>query len=368
MKNEYNEHAKKLIGTTKTMNCGLKATIIAYRKSSDIDIRFENGTIRKHVAMNNFNKCQISETPRPNGKNYICQTKTMHCGLKATVIAYRGCNDIDVRFENGTIRKHVTTSSFNYHEIAEISQNTDVISENQNTIKTLSHDNDNHIGQSKIMTNGLKATIIAYRKASDIDIQFETGSIRKHVLLSNFNKGRVKEFPQSAQENYIGQTRMMNCGLNATVIAYRNSNDADVQFENGTVRKHIQIHSFLKGEIAETPAPPDNEVMNQTRIMNNGLRATIINCIDRRNMDIQFEDGTVRKHIQFKSFKNGNVAHPNKNILFNTYKLNKAAFVFHNKTYFYVTYIENNSEISDIMCVDDMKQKLPLLTNPNPQI
>lgn len=42
-----------------------------------------------------------------------------------------------------------------------------------------------------------------------------------------------------------------------------------------------------------------------------------------------------------------------------------AAFVFHDKTHFYVTYTENDSEILDVMCIDDMKQKLPLLTNPN---
>lgn len=38
-------------------------------------------------------------------------------------------------------------------------------------------------------------------------------------------------------EKWIGQTRMMKCGMKATVIAYRNFNDIDVQFENGTIHE-----------------------------------------------------------------------------------------------------------------------------------
>ena len=108
--------------------------------------------------------------------------------------------------------------------------------------------------------------------------------------------------PQNAFEKYIGQTRTMKCGLKATIIAYRNNKD----------------------------------------------------------IDVRFEDGSIKESTCTKQFNEGSIAHPN-NILFDTYKISKAAFVFHNKTYFYVTYTENDSEISEIMCVDDMKQKLPEL-------
>ena len=36
----------------------------------------------------------------------------MKCGLKATVIAYRGCHDIDVQFKNKIIVSHKTWDAF----------------------------------------------------------------------------------------------------------------------------------------------------------------------------------------------------------------------------------------------------------------
>lgn len=40
------------------------------------------------------------------------------------------------------------------------------------------------------MKNGLKATIIAYRDARDIDIQFENGNIALHEMYHNYEKGK----------------------------------------------------------------------------------------------------------------------------------------------------------------------------------
>ena len=34
------------------------------------------------------------------------ETKMMNCGMKATIIRYGVCNDIDVRFEDGAVAKH----------------------------------------------------------------------------------------------------------------------------------------------------------------------------------------------------------------------------------------------------------------------
>lgn len=48
------------IGETRIMNCGMKATIIKYRTCLDIDIQFEDGTIVKHRTYDNFKKGTIS--------------------------------------------------------------------------------------------------------------------------------------------------------------------------------------------------------------------------------------------------------------------------------------------------------------------
>lgn len=88
-----------------------------------------------------------------------------------------------------------------------------------------------------------------------------------------------------------------------------------------------------------------------------GMKATIIAYRGHQDIDIKFEDGTICKYKKANNFTKGNIAHPT-NILFDTYKLDKIAFVFHDKTYFYVTYIKDNCEITDVMCIDDMEQKL----------
>ena len=41
----------------------------------------------------------------------------MNCGMKATIIRYGGCNDIDVRFEGGTVVKDRQYKDFKKGEI-----------------------------------------------------------------------------------------------------------------------------------------------------------------------------------------------------------------------------------------------------------
>ena len=305
MKNEYNEYAKKHIGTTKTMHCGLKATIVACRNSRDIDVQFENGAIRKHVAMHHFKNGEIIPKPlrtqTENITKYTGMTRTMKCGMKATIIKYRYATDVDVQFEDGTIQKHRSVYEFNLGKIAHTRKNNATSKENK----------EKYIGMTRTMNCGMKATIIEYRSYDDIDIQFEDGKICKHKSLIAFKKHQIihKSYPQRLiNEKYLGKIKTMNCGLKATVISCKNAMDIDVQFEDGTIREHVRASHFMAAHIT----------------------------------------------------------HPT-NVLFDTYKLNNVAFIFHDKTYFYVTYTKDNSETLDVMCVDDMKQKFPLLNN-NTQI
>ena len=293
MKNEY---AEKYIGTTKTMHCGLKATIIAYRNSKDIDVQFENGTIRKHTAVNNFKRCELSPTK--------------------------------ARTQDENIKKYT--------------------------------------GMTRTMTCGMKATIIKYRKATNIDVQFENEIIREHTNIYDFERGHISYAKQKLpttnenKQKYLGMTHKMKCGMKATIIAYHTSKDIDIQFENGEIHKHKGLYAFQNGQIA-----PENyqqlsinkRYLGKTKMMSCGLKATIIVCRNSQDIDVQFEDGTIREHIRTDYFNTTHIAHPT-NVLFNTYKLNKIAFVFHDTAYFDVSYIDNNIECRDIMSVQDMKEKL----------
>ena len=47
------------------------------------------------------------------------------------------------------------------------------------------------IGESRIMHNGMIATIVKYRKSTDIDVQFEDGTIVQHKKYSRFKDGSI---------------------------------------------------------------------------------------------------------------------------------------------------------------------------------
>lgn len=47
------------IGEERTMNCGMKAKIIAYRNNKDIDVKFEDGYIIKNTIYGNFKRGKI---------------------------------------------------------------------------------------------------------------------------------------------------------------------------------------------------------------------------------------------------------------------------------------------------------------------
>ena len=54
----------------------------------------------------------------------------------------------------------------------------------------------------------------------------------------------------SKENLYLGDVKTMNNGMDAIVIKYRNYKDIDIEFEDGTVRKHVAYQTFKRGEIA----------------------------------------------------------------------------------------------------------------------
>ena len=49
--------------------------------------------------------------------------------------------------------------------------------------------------------------------------------------------------------NRVGETAVASNGMLMTIIAYRNTNDIDIQFEDGTILYHKQYNSFSRGQI-----------------------------------------------------------------------------------------------------------------------
>lgn len=277
------------LGETKVMLCGLKATIIRYGGYNDVDIRFEDNSIVKNIYYKRFSNGTAKPLRLRHKKPVNDRTgeeKVMSCGLKAKIIAYRNCCDMDVIFEDGQIRKGVKYSCFSHGYIApEIDPR--VVVEQQS-----------RLGMERKMNCGLVAKIIAYRSSTDIDVQFSDGSINKNKLYSSFLKGEIA--PKKC--NRVGEKRIMNCGLEGEIIRYGTSEDIDVRFPNGSVAKGKTYGAFSKGRIK----PPINPYVGERRTMNCGLECEIVRYVGCRNIDVRFSNGVV-VNSNLAKFKNGKI-------------------------------------------------------------
>ena len=285
------------LGETRMMNCGMEATIIRYGKYSDIDVRFEDGAVAEHKVYGAFKKGKIAnQNIKASAENRLGETRMMNCGTEATIIRYGKYSDIDVRFEDGTVAKNKTYRAFKKGKIA-----------NQN-IKASA---ENRLGETRMMNCGMEATIIRYGGCDDIDVRFEDGAVAEHKVYGAFKRGEIANTNiKASAENRLGETRMMNCGTEATIIRYGKYSDIDVRFEDGTVAKNKTYRAFKKGEIANTniKASAENR-LGETRMMNCGTEATIIRYGGATDIDVRFEDGTMIEHKIYDNFKRGVIAH-----------------------------------------------------------
>ncbi|WP_291632131.1 hypothetical protein, partial [Clostridium sp.] len=155
---------------------------------------------------------------------------------------------------------------------------------------------------------GLKMTIISYRNNNDIDIQFEDGTIIYNKSYGNFKKGNIK-YPI---ENKIGETNINNQGLKMTIISYKKYSDIDVQFEDGTIVEHMNCSNFKTGRIKNPNYNQYDCRINENIISCEGYKSTIINYINSRNCTVSInvningkEYNIIKYNIEYKTFKKG---------------------------------------------------------------
>ena len=170
------------------------------------------------------------------------------------------------------------------------------------------------LGETRMMKCGMKAIIIRYGGATDIDVRFEDGTVVKNRWYGNFKKGEIANPNiKTFTEVRLGETRMMNCGMEATIIRYGGATDIDVRFEDGAVAVHKAYGEFKKGGIAH-PSTTAKARLGETRMMNCGMKATIIRYENADDINICFEDGKVVEHKTYRAFKKGYIAHQNTNV------------------------------------------------------
>ena len=167
------------------------------------------------------------------------------------------------------------------------------------------------VGETRVMKCGMEVIIIRYGGATDIDVRFEDGTVVKNRWYGNFKKGEIANPNiKTFTEVRLGETRMMNCGMEATIIRYENADDINICFEDGKVVEHKTYRAFKKGYIAhQNTNVPVEARLGETQMMNCGMEATIIRYENSRDIDVRFEDGKVVGHKAYGTFKKGEIAH-----------------------------------------------------------
>lgn len=112
--------------------------------------------------------------------------------------------------------------------------------------------------------------------------------------------------------NRVGEINYNNQGYKMTIIEYINSKDINIQFEDGVIVEHKRYELFKNGKIAHPNEKKYNfnNRVGEENINNKGFKMTIINYINNNNIDIQFEDGTIVYNKKYCHFKNGKIKHP----------------------------------------------------------
>ena len=260
-------------------------TIIAYRKSNDIDIKFEDGTVVTNKSYCNFKKGLIKNpnniklTLQQQIKSKVGETRLANNGMKMTVIAYRSCRDMDVQFEDGTIVEHINSGNWNKGKVKHPNLN------------SIQYRNENkRVGEINTASNGQKMTIIAYKSASDIDVQFEDGTIVTNKQYLAFLSGRIQN-PNKPfiriDETRINETNIAKNGMKMKIIAYRNSNDIDIKFESGAIFTNKYYNCFKTGDIKHSfPYQMDNILLERLAYLYNDIGNFYCSCSKCGHRDI----------------------------------------------------------------------------------
>ena len=170
-------------------------------------------------------------------------------------------------------------------------------------------------GETNIATNGQKMTIIKYINSNSIDIMFEDKTIVTDKSYDSFRKGKIAN-PNYNVYSKVGESKVANNGLYMKIIAYRNYDDIDVEFENNDI-VNTTYSAFKSGYVKNKNVKGFTKRYREVRdkYLNTTVETfygtcTLVNYIDSKCVVVRFEDNT-EVTTDLDSFKKGKVRNPN---------------------------------------------------------
>lgn len=296
---------RKHIGETNVAKNGMKMEIVDIKNFKDVTIKFEDGAIVEHKIYSDFKSGMVGHPNTIYGKiDRTNETVVAKNGLKATIVNYKSINNFDVKFEDGVI----VHCKYYYNFIKGIIRHPHI--KGRQTI--------NRLGEEGINKNGKRMTIVRFGGATDLDVQFEDGTIIKNRTYFQFKNGLILQEKACRVENFldrVGEQSISKSGHKMVIITYRKSSDIDVQFDDGAIAKHKSYHHFKSGSISHpkdiiqirnNDGTPINKRVGE-QVINCGILMTIKAYRSSRDIDIELEDGTILEHQVYRQFKQGKI-------------------------------------------------------------
>lgn len=117
------------------------------------------------------------------------------------------------------------------------------------------------VGVKNKMSNGQIAEIIRYRKASDIDIMFEDKTIVNNRSYYSFIDGKISN--PNYISNRLGEVVFYNnCNQNCKIVKYIGATNIDIQFEDGTIIRNASYGTFKNKGYRNPNCPVVNSKYN----------------------------------------------------------------------------------------------------------
>lgn len=144
------------------------------------------------------------------------------------------------------------------------------------------------IGEINIDKAGRKRILVDYRGNSDVDIKYMDDSKIYTMSYQSFRQGRIP------LTNHIGEKKINRQGQELEIVAYRSLRDLDVKFPDGAIVEHSNYEMFKIGTITKEERVSVREQRKWEESRNRwGERMIIIEYRTWKDMDVQFDDGTI---------------------------------------------------------------------------
>lgn len=261
-----------------------------------------------------------------NTSKYYGQKNIMTCGMEATVIGsyYEGkryC--LLVRFEDGTVVDKVTPIAFKKGYVRNPSLENYTPAQ-----RTYDRQREKYVGQKIMMDCGMEAEVIDYQNRRNIKVRFSDGTVVSDVTTTQLkyhcvvNPNVIVENKRYAQSRnkYLGITKTMNCGMDATIIEYIGFHNISVRFDDGTIVKKKAVDAFLNGKIQNpnmaksyprgqryrTNSLLAEKYIGKTKKMNCGAIGRITSYSDCKHICVEFDNG-VKMQTSTVRFNHGDL-------------------------------------------------------------